>query len=143
MNEDIIILKIHLEDATRREEILMNQIKEKKNICDKLEEEIVFLRKDLEKSKTKINFIKGSKTLDNILSNHRSLDDKTGLGYKEILKKFKGESSTIMSTSEKPTSYANSIKGKNSQPNKSKDDKRKQSKIDQLNYENKYEARKQ
>jgi hypothetical protein len=85
----------------------MNQIKEKENICDKLEAEIVSLRKDLEKSKTQMKFIKGYETLDNILSNQRSPDDKTGLGYKESLKIVKGESSTNMSTSEKPTSYAN------------------------------------
>lgn len=48
-----------------------------------------------------------------------------------------------MSTSEKPTSYANALKGNNNQPNKSKDDKKKQSELDQLNYANKYEARKQ
>jgi hypothetical protein len=86
-----------------------------------------------------MKFIKGSETLDNILSNQRSPDDKTGLGYKESLKIVKGESSTNMSTSEKPTSYANALKGNNSQPNKSKDEKKKQSELDQPNYE----ARKQ
>jgi uncharacterized protein Yka (UPF0111/DUF47 family) len=48
----------------------MNQVKEKENRCDKLEEKIVSLRKDLEKSKTQIKFIKGSETIDNILNNH-------------------------------------------------------------------------
>jgi len=48
-----------------------------------------------------------------------------------------------MTTNEKPTSYANALKGNNSQPNKSKDDKKKQSELDQLKYANKYEARKQ
>jgi hypothetical protein len=43
------------------------------------------------------------------------------------MKIIKGESSTNMSTSEKPTSYANALKGNNSQPNKPKDDKKKQS----------------
>ena len=73
---------------------MINQIKEKENICDKLEAEIVILRKYLEKSKTQIKFINGYKIMDNILSNQRSLDDKTGLGYKKSLKIVKGESST-------------------------------------------------
>jgi hypothetical protein len=60
-------------------------------ICEKLEEEIVFLRKYLENSKTQMKFIKGFETLDNILSNQRSPDEKIGLGYKESLKIFKGE----------------------------------------------------
>jgi predicted nucleic acid-binding Zn-ribbon protein len=55
---DIVILNIHLEEATRREEMLMNQIKEKKNIYDKLEVEIVALRKDLSESKNQMKFIK-------------------------------------------------------------------------------------
>jgi hypothetical protein len=96
----------------------MNQINEKDNIFDKLEEKIVSLSKDLEKSKTQMKFIKGYETLNRILNNQRSPDDKTGLGYKKILKIVKGESSTIMSTSEKPTSYENSLKGNNNQPKK-------------------------
>jgi hypothetical protein len=38
-----------------------------------------------------------------------------GLGYKESLKIVKGESSTSMTTNEKPTSYANALKGKKQQ----------------------------
>jgi hypothetical protein len=101
----------------------MNQIKEKENICEKLEAEITSLRKYLEKSKTQIKFIKGYETLDNILNNQRSPDDKRGLDYKESLKIVIVESRTNMSTSERPTSYANSLKGNNIQPNKSKYDK--------------------
>jgi hypothetical protein len=104
----------------------MNQI-EVKEIYDKLEAEIVSLRKDLDKSKTKMKFIKGFETLDNIFSNQRSPNDKTGLGYKESLKIVKGESRTSMSTSEKPISYENSLKGNKSHPNKSKDENKKQS----------------
>jgi hypothetical protein len=96
------------------------------NICVKLEAEIVLLRKDLSKSKTQIKFIKGSETLHSIPSNQRSLDDKAVLGYKENMKIVKGESSTSMIVSEKPTSYANSLKGNKSQPNQEKDEKKKQ-----------------
>jgi hypothetical protein len=128
IREDIVILKIQLEEAKRKEEILMNQIKEKENICDKLEEEIVSLRKYLEKSKTQMNikFVRGSEILDNILNNQRSR-----------------ESSINMSTTEKPTSYANALKGNNNQPNKSENEKKKQSELDHPNHANKYEARKQ
>jgi hypothetical protein len=100
----------------------MNQIKEKENICEKLETKIVSLRKDLDKSKTQTKFIKGYETLDKIINNQRSLDDKTRLGYKESMKIFKEESSTIMTTSQKPTSYENVFKG---HLNKLKDDKKK------------------
>jgi hypothetical protein len=72
-----------------------------------------------------MKFIKGYETLDNILSNQRSRDDKKGIGYKESMKIIKGESSTNMSTSEKPTSYANPLKGNNNQTNKSKDENNK------------------
>jgi hypothetical protein len=103
----------------------MNQINEKENIYEKLEVEIISSRKYLEKCKTKIKFIKGVQTLDNILSNQRSRHDKTWLGYKESLKIIMGESSTSLSTSEKPTSYANSLKGNNHHPNKYKYDNNK------------------
>jgi hypothetical protein len=103
----------------------MNQIKEKESICDKLEEKIVSLRKDLEKYNTQMKFIKGSETLDKIINNQRPPNDKTELGYKESLKIFKGESSTNISTSGKLISYANALKGNNRQPNKSNYEKKK------------------
>jgi hypothetical protein len=59
------------------------------------------------------------------------------------MKIVKGESSTNMSTSENSTSYENDPKGNNSQPNKSKEDKKKKWELDQPNYEKKHEARKQ
>jgi hypothetical protein len=65
-----------------------------------------------------MKFIKGSKTIDNMLRNQRSPDEKTGLGYKESLEIVKGESRTNMPTSEKPTSYENYLKGNNNQPKK-------------------------
>jgi hypothetical protein len=74
-----------------------------------------------------LKFKKGYETLDNILNNQRSPDDKTWLGYNESMKIVKGESSTNMSTREEPTSYANALKGNTIQPNKSKDDKKKKS----------------
>jgi hypothetical protein len=121
----------------------MNHVKEKENRCDKLEEKIVSLRKDLEKSKTQIKFIKGSETIDNIFNNQRSSYDKKRLGYKKSLKIVKGESSTSMLTTEKPTSYGNVLKGYNIYPNKSISENKKQPKLNPSNHANKYETWKQ
>jgi hypothetical protein len=46
----IISLKIQLEEAKRTEEVVKSQLKEKEEICEKLEHEIVLLQKELEKS---------------------------------------------------------------------------------------------
>jgi hypothetical protein len=59
---------------------LKNQINEKEESCDKLEAEIVNLRKKVEKSK---KFLNSSKNLDEILESQRSPYDKSSLGYKE------------------------------------------------------------
>jgi hypothetical protein len=69
--------------------------------------------------------------------------DKTGLRYMESLNVVKGDSSINMSTTENPTSYVNSFKGNNSQPNKSGNENNKQPELDHPNHANKYEARKQ
>jgi hypothetical protein len=123
----------------------MNQIKEKENIYEKLEVEIVSLRKDLEKSKTQMNikFIRGYEILDNILSNQRSPYEKTGLGYKKSSNVVKGEPRINMSTTKNPTSYGNVLKGNNIYPNKSRSENKKQPKLNQSNHANKYETWKQ
>jgi hypothetical protein len=78
--ETIIHLKTQIEEAKRVEELLKNQINEKEESCDKLEAEIVDLRKKVEKSN---KFLNSSKILDEILESQRSPYDKSGLGYKE------------------------------------------------------------
>jgi hypothetical protein len=60
------------------EEVLNNQLKEKEENCEKLEAEIVSLRKELDKLNKNMKI---SQTLDVILSSQRSPYDKTGLGY--------------------------------------------------------------
>jgi hypothetical protein len=47
--ETIIHLKTQIEEAKRVEELLKNQINEKEELCDKLEVEIVDLRKKVDK----------------------------------------------------------------------------------------------
>jgi hypothetical protein len=78
--ETIIHLKTQIEEAKRVEELLKNQINEKEESCDKLEAEIVDLRKKVEKSN---KFLNSSKILDEILESQRSPYDKSCLGYKE------------------------------------------------------------
>jgi hypothetical protein len=62
--ETIIHLKTQIEEDKRVEELLKNQINEKEDSCDKLEDRIVDLRKKVEKSN---KFLNNSKILDEIL----------------------------------------------------------------------------
>ena len=63
-------------------EALKNQLVEKEKHNEKLECEIVSLRKETEKVKTlNLRFAKGSETLDEIIKVQRSPLIKTGLGY--------------------------------------------------------------
>jgi hypothetical protein len=78
--ETIVHLKTQIEEAKRIEELLKNQIKEKEESCCKLEDEIVDLRKKVEKSN---KFLNSSLILDEILESQRSPYDKLGLGYKK------------------------------------------------------------
>jgi hypothetical protein len=66
--ETIVHLKTQIEEAKRVEELLKNQINEKEESCDKLEAEIVDLRKKVEKSN---KFLNSSKILDEILESQR------------------------------------------------------------------------
>ena len=77
--EIIVHLKTQIEEAKRIEELLKNQINEKEQSCCKLEDEIVDLRKKVEKSN---KFFNSSRILDEILESQRPSCDKVGLGYK-------------------------------------------------------------
>jgi hypothetical protein len=59
----IISLKTQVEEAKRIEEVLRAQLKEKEDVCNSLESEIVCLRKELERSNTNMKFEKSSTTL--------------------------------------------------------------------------------
>ena len=78
MKTDIISFKIVAPEATRSKEETEGQLAKKSNECEKLEEEIVLLRKKVE-GMNKI--MKSSQALDDMLSYHRSPSDKSGLGY--------------------------------------------------------------
>jgi hypothetical protein len=77
--EIIVHLKTQIEEAKRVEELLRDQINEKEESCHKLEDEVVDLRKKVEKSN---KFLNSSQILNKILESQRSPNDKSGLGYK-------------------------------------------------------------
>ena len=94
LQKKIISLKIDREEANRREDFLNIKLKQKDDICEKREAEIVSLRKELEQIK---RIWQSSLALDNIPNTQRPQHDKSGIG-------FKGESS---STKNNSSSYAN------------------------------------
>jgi hypothetical protein len=81
LRENYVNLKIQLEEAKRREEVVRNQLDKKEESCHKMEAEVVNLRKKVEKLDTQIKFLNNSMTLDEILDSRRSPYDKTGLGH--------------------------------------------------------------
>eukprot|EP00253_Pinus_taeda_P001772 PITA_01772 len=82
--EEISKLKICLEEKNMIIDTLTFQFAEREKHNEKLECEIVGLRKDIEKSKAlNLRFAKGSETLDEIIKVQRSPLIKTGLGYTE------------------------------------------------------------
>jgi hypothetical protein len=89
---EFIGLKRQLEEEKRIEEILANKLKEMEDIFHERELEIVFLRKELDKTVTQLNtnlkFEKSSTVLEDILNVQRSPFDRTGLGYNNNQKKY-------------------------------------------------------
>jgi hypothetical protein len=86
-NEDFALLKVVLEEAKKIENILKQQLSEKKARCEALEEEIVKTRKEMEKFKglyhQNLPSIKASEGLTSILNQQRNPKLKAGLGYEE------------------------------------------------------------
>eukprot|EP00253_Pinus_taeda_P034031 PITA_34031 len=81
-HEEITKLKRCIEEKNMIIDTLQFQIDEKERHLEKLEGEIVGLRKEIEKTKAiNLKFVKGSETLDEIINVHRSPLNKTGLGY--------------------------------------------------------------
>ena len=83
-SEVLMQLKVELEEAKKIEDMLLQQIKDKTQEQEKLEEEVVCLRKKLENSQRTV-VIKSSQTtssskLNDILVAQRSLMIKTGIG---------------------------------------------------------------
>eukprot|EP00253_Pinus_taeda_P002634 PITA_02634 len=105
--EEISRLKTCLEENNVIIDTLQFQLDEKEKSLEKLECEIVGLRKVIEKTKAfNLKFVKGSGTLDEIINVQRSSLIKTGLGYN-------GEASQA-STSK---SYLNATRRNEQKPN--------------------------
>jgi len=117
----IIIMKTQLEEAKKIEKVVRSQLKENEENCKKLEDEIVSLRKELEKTIDQLNrslkFGKRNEILDNILSWKRSPFIKTGISYDEKQNTSKRDASTKVTNpskkenEEKPKIYTNILKG--------------------------------
>jgi hypothetical protein len=86
-DEDFALLKVELEEAKKIEDILKQQLSEKKLRCEALEEEIVKTRKEMEKFKglyhQNLPSIKASEELTSILNQQRNSKLKAGVGYEE------------------------------------------------------------
>jgi hypothetical protein len=86
-DEDFSLLKVELQEAKKIEEILKQQLSDKKARCEALEKEVVKTIKEMEKFKAlylqNLPSIKASKGLTTILSQQRNPNLKTGLGYEE------------------------------------------------------------
>jgi hypothetical protein len=86
-DEDLVLLKVELEEAKKIEDILKQQLSEKKARCEALEEEIVKTRKEMEKFKglyyQNLSSIKALEGLTSILNQQRNPKLKAGLGYEE------------------------------------------------------------
>ena len=82
--EEISELKIFLEEKSMIIDSLTFQLAKREKHNEKLECEIVGLRKDIKKTKVlNLRFAKGSKTLDEIIKVQHSPLIETGLGYTE------------------------------------------------------------
>jgi hypothetical protein len=71
-------LKTQLEEEKRMEEVMKIHMMKKEEYCEKLEEEVISLRVEVDKLKKNL---KSSQVLENIISCQRSPFNKTGLGY--------------------------------------------------------------
>ena len=75
-------------ETKEREECLEGLLKEKQQLCEKLEKEVA-QRRDEEKSrKVKEKFENSSTILDNILKSQRSTSFKIGFGYEQKEKQW-------------------------------------------------------
>ena len=74
-------LKTRLEEAKRIEEVLKDKLDEMEEQCQKLEMEVVGLRKTIEKSNACVKFRNNSIILDKISDFQRSPFDKSGRDY--------------------------------------------------------------
>jgi hypothetical protein len=118
-DENFSLLKVELEEAKKIEDILKQQLSEKKARCEALEEEIVKTRKELEKFQAlyhqNMSSIKASEGLATILNQQRNPKLKTGLGYEE-------GSSSGQPRNKEPIKFVKSTTNDNNKPAETKED---------------------
>jgi hypothetical protein len=118
-DEDFALLKVELEEAKKIEDILKQQLSEKKARCEALEEEVVKTRKELEKFQAlyhqNLSSIKASEGLATILNQQRNPKLKTGLGYEE-------GSSSGHPRNKEPIKFVKSTTNDNNKPAETKED---------------------
>ena len=94
-SEDLIQLKVELEEAKKVEDSLLKKIKDKHQEQEKLEEEVVWLRKKLENTQRELSMntprMTSTKQLDKILNAQRSPLIKSGIRYEGETSKSKVE----------------------------------------------------
>jgi hypothetical protein len=118
-DEDLVLLKVELEEAKKIKDILRRQLSEKKARCEALEQEVVKTRKEMEKFQALYNqnlsSIKASEGLATILNHQRNLKLKIGLGYEE-------GSSSDKPRNEEPIKFVKSTTNDNNKPTETKED---------------------
>ena len=77
----IVDFKNQIQEAKKIEEDLELQLKKRIQNSERLEAEIIQLKKKCDEKYIKKKFVNNSKTLDDILNDQRPSSDKTGLGY--------------------------------------------------------------
>ena len=119
LDEDLFLLKVELEEAKKIEEILKQQLSEKKARCESLEQEVVKTRKEMEKFQALYNqnlsSIKASEGLTTILNQQRNPKLKIGLGHEE-------GSSSGKPGIEEPIKFVKSTTNDDNKPAKTKED---------------------
>jgi hypothetical protein len=119
-DEDFSLLKLELGEAKKIEDIMKQQLLEKKARCEALEEEVVKTRKELEKFQSlyhqNMSSIKASEGLATILNQQRNPKLKTGLGYEE------GSSTSVQPSNKDPIKFVKSTTNDNIKPAKIEED---------------------
>jgi hypothetical protein len=118
-DEDLVLLKVELEEAKKIEDILKRQLSEKKARCKSLEQEVMKTRKEMEKFQALYNqnlsSIKASEGLATILNQQRNPKLKTGLGYEE-------GPSIGKTRNEEPIKFVKCTTNENNKPVETKED---------------------
>jgi hypothetical protein len=91
-------------EANKIEEFILQQLNDKKQVCEKLEVEIKLLKSEIDKEKKGSQFGNSSKILDEIIRSQRSPNNKNGLEYTQ------DSTSTSQGSVKKPISYVDALK---------------------------------